>query len=134
MSHENVEVVRACWETFGREGQEAMIRNFAHPQIKWRVRSDLPDAATYQGHDGLRRLFARFEEVFEEQGYEPQDFVDAGDSVVVPLRWWGRGRGSGVTATERFETWVFTVRERSITKVEEFATRAEALEAVGLRE
>jgi ketosteroid isomerase-like protein len=133
MSRENVEVVRAAWALAARQGPEGML-DFLDSDVEWEVRSDLPDSGRYRGHEGFLKLVGRFDEAFEEQGYEPVDFIDAGERVVVPLRWWGRGRTSGATVTERHETWVFTVSGRLVTAVEEFSTRAEALEAVGLRE
>ena len=133
MSQENVEIVRAAWNAVDRDGPEAMLR-FLDPDVRWSVRPDLPDAGDYRGHAGFLELLGRFDESFEEQGYHPLDFIDAGERVVVPLRWWARGRSSGATVTERQETWVFTVRDEAIAHVEEFATREEALEAVGLRE
>jgi ketosteroid isomerase-like protein len=131
MSRENLEVVRAAWASTASQGPEGMLE-FLDPDVEWDVRSDLPDSGRYRGHEGFLKLVRRFDEVFEEQGYEPLDFIDAGERVVVPLRWWGRGRTSGATVTERHETWVFTVGGRLVTAVEEFATRAEALEAAEL--
>ena len=51
---------------------------------------------------------------------------------MVPLRWGGSGRGSGVEFEEQ-ETWVFTVRDGSICRVKEYTTKRAALDAVGLR-
>jgi ketosteroid isomerase-like protein len=98
-----------------------------------RTRADLPDADTYHGHEGVRQLFARFDEVLEDMGFEVLEYIDMGDRVVVPLHWWGRGRLSGVEVAERQgETWVVTVSDARITKVEEYRHKQEALEAVGL--
>jgi ketosteroid isomerase-like protein len=133
MSRGNVEIVRAAWSAVNRDGPEAMLR-FLDPEVRWRVRPDLPDAGEYRGHTGFLELLGRFDDSFEEQDYQPLDFIDAGERVVVPLRWWGRGRSSGATVVERHETWVFTVEDEVIADVEEFATREQALEAVGLRE
>jgi ketosteroid isomerase-like protein len=62
------------------------------------------------------------------------DFIDAGDRVVVPLRWGGRGRASGVEIAEPEETWVFTLRDGKVVHVKEYAERDKALETAGLRE
>jgi ketosteroid isomerase-like protein len=132
VSQENVEIVRRSWDAWGRGGVDAMLE-FLDPQVEWRVRADLPDAGTYRGHEGIRQLIARFEEVLEDMGVEAQEYIDAGDRVVVPLHWWGRGRLSGVEVAERQgETWVLTVGDGRITKVEEYRHKQEALEAVGL--
>jgi ketosteroid isomerase-like protein len=133
MSQENVELVRVLFAAFEQKGPRAIF-DFLSSDVEWQVRPDLPDSKTYRGHDGIRNLLATFDEVMDEQWYRPQDFVEAGDRVVVPLRWGGRGRGSGVPFEEREETWVFSVRDGKITHVQEYATREAALEAAGLSE
>ena len=133
MSKENVELVRAAFEALGEKGPEGVI-GFFDPGIEWVVRADVPDSDTFRGHDGMRRLFASFDEVMEGIWYEPTELVDAGKQVVVPLRWGGRGKASGAAFEEREETWVFTLREGKVTRVNEYAAKAAALEAVGLRE
>jgi ketosteroid isomerase-like protein len=49
----------------------------------------------------------------------------------VVLSWGGRGKGSGLAIQEREDTWIFTVRDRKILRVREFADKREALEAAG---
>jgi ketosteroid isomerase-like protein len=131
MSQENVEVVRGY---FARQGEEDIRRRGLHPDVEWHIRSDFPDAGVFRGQDGFRRLAARFDEVFAGQDYQPLEFIEAGARVVVPLRWTAEGRLSGAGFSEGFETWVFTVDGGLITTVVEFATKQEALEAVGLSE
>ena len=138
MSQENVELVRRAFEASRgsdqREEDPEAILEFLDPGVVWEVRSDLPDAETYTGHEGMRRLFATFREVLDETWYRPMDFIDAGDRVVVPLRWGGRGRASGVEIAEPEETWVFTLRDGKVVHVKEYASKNAALEAAGLQE
>jgi ketosteroid isomerase-like protein len=133
MSQENVEIVRGVFDAFRHEPDAEAIIAALDPAIVWQVRSDLPDAQTYMGHEGFRRLFGAFEEVLDDSWYQPVELLEADDQVVVPLRWGGRGKASGV-ASELEETWVFTLRGGKVTHVKEFATRSAALEAAGLRE
>jgi ketosteroid isomerase-like protein len=106
--------------------------DFLAADIYWEVRPDLPDAGRYRGHDGVRRLTARFDEVTDDRWYRPEEFVPVGgDQVVVPLTWGGRGKGSGLNFEERRETWVLTVRAGKIVRIREFATREQALTALG---
>jgi ketosteroid isomerase-like protein len=135
MSKENVEVVRRALEHFTVAANwEGALDLFA-PDVEWEVRPDLPDAEIYKGHTGLRRLLARFDEVVDDMWIRAEEFIPASrDAVIVPLRWGGRGRASGVEFEESRETWTFTVRSGAIAQVREFATREEALEAAGLRE
>jgi ketosteroid isomerase-like protein len=134
MSQGDVEVVRAGFEAWGRGEPEAMLE-LLDPAIEWTVRPDLPDAGVYRGHQGVIELLSRFGEVLEDQWFDPQDYIDAGEGVVVvPLRWGGRGRSSGIDMAEGRETWVFTVENGKVTRVTEYSNKAEALEAVGLSE
>jgi ketosteroid isomerase-like protein len=114
------------------KGRESVFE-FLAPDVEWEARSDLPDAEIYTGHDGVRALFARFRDVMDEMWFQPEEFILAGEQVVVPLRWGGRGRGSGVPFEER-EAWAFTVRDGAITRVKEYATTQAALEAAGRSE
>jgi ketosteroid isomerase-like protein len=132
MSEESVEVARAMFEAYREGGADSILDHLA-PDVEWEVRADLPDADVYRGHEGFRRLIAGFTEVTDEMWYRPEELISAGEGqVVVPIRWGGRGRGSGVEFEERRETWVLTVRAGKVARVREFATRDEALQAVGL--
>jgi ketosteroid isomerase-like protein len=72
-------------------------------------------------------------ESFEEFYFEPEEFIDAGDDVVVPTAQKGRGKGSGA-AVEMTATSVYTVRNGKIRSWREYSTKARALEAIGRSE
>jgi ketosteroid isomerase-like protein len=98
MSEAEVQVVARAGQAYTERGVDGLLE-FAHPEIEWRTRSDLPDSDLYEGHDGVRRLYARFEEDLDEMYYEPEELIDAGDArVVMVLRWGGAGKASGAQA------------------------------------
>jgi ketosteroid isomerase-like protein len=131
MSEESVEVVRAAFEAW--RGGGSQLLEFLSEDVDWEVRPDLPDAGRYRGHDGFRKLAARFDDVMQNMWFRPQELIAVGENqVVVPLTWGGRGKGSGLSFEERAETWVFTVSGGKITRVKEFATREQALTATPL--
>jgi ketosteroid isomerase-like protein len=132
MSHGHIEVVRAYFTARSKTGRGGVFE-FLSPDVVWESRTDLPDTQAYTGHDGVRALFSRFRDVMDDMWFEPDDFILAGDRVVVPLRWGGRGKASGVVFEER-EAWVFTVEKGVIVRVEEYRAREAALEAAGLSE
>jgi ketosteroid isomerase-like protein len=133
MSQENAEIIRDAFDAIQSPGAEPVFA-FLAPDIEWEVRPDLPDAGIYEGHDGVRKLFSRFTDVMEDIWFRPEEFIQVSeDEFVVPLRWGGRGKGSGLDFEER-EAWIFTVRDSKIVRVKEFATREQALEAAGRRE
>jgi ketosteroid isomerase-like protein len=78
-------------------------------------------------------MFDEWRRSFENFSGTPQEFIDAGDDVIVPLIFAGTPRGGGAQVTFD-ETQVYTVQGESIVKVREFRTKAQALEAVGLSE
>jgi ketosteroid isomerase-like protein len=61
---------------------------------------------------------------------EAEDFVDAGDSVVVPFRVFARGKGSGARV-ERQWAHVWTLRDGKVVRFEVHLDVRRALEAVG---
>jgi ketosteroid isomerase-like protein len=135
MSQQNLELVRRLFELFSeREVDLNAVLELVGPDIVWEVRSDFPDAGTYTGHEGLRRLNAAFDEVVDETWYRPLEYIPTGNQVVVPLRWGGVGLGSRAGFAAREETWVITLRDGRIRHVREYATREDALEAAGLRD
>jgi ketosteroid isomerase-like protein len=136
MSQEDVKIVRDALKRFVFEEEGvASAKDRYSPDIVWEVRTDLPDAEVYEGHEGLIRLHARFAEVMDDVWIEPLEYIPVGDNtVVVPLRWGGRGKGSGMEFEESHETWVYVLRDGKIAWVREYATREQALEAAGLSE
>jgi ketosteroid isomerase-like protein len=93
MSHRNVEIVRAALDAFARGEVEAALAH-VHPEMV-STRTD-PDGAVFHGREGLLALMADWTEGFAEWSYRAEEFIDAGDHVVVRLYQWGTGAGSGV--------------------------------------
>ena len=61
----------------------------------------------FRGHDGVREVFRFFEELIEDLGADPHEFIDAGDRVIVPVRMHGRLRdGGGPVAYELVQVWL----------------------------
>jgi ketosteroid isomerase-like protein len=125
MSQENVEVVRELWDAYSRGDIDRVIA-LSDPYVVLVTLEEGPDA--------IRANYARWMEAWEE---EPETTVDevigTGDHVLVIACFQGRGRGSGVRVEQRLYE-VYTLRNGSILRVDEFSDRATALEAVGLRE
>jgi hypothetical protein len=88
-----VEVVRAANEAFD---QADPTRAFAyvHPEVVT-TRVD-PDGAVFRGHEGFLQALAGWVEDFEEWSYSFEEYIDAGDRVVVRVNQSGRGQASGV--------------------------------------
>jgi uncharacterized protein len=133
MSQENVEIVRRVTEAWNRNEQERVVR-FLDPDVIFDATRRLINPKTYAGIEGIRAMFAERDEVWGEFRMEPDEFVDAGDRVVVIGRWVGKGRGSGVDVSQPIAD-VFTLRDGRVVRCEiGYSDRGEALVAAGLEE
>jgi ketosteroid isomerase-like protein len=134
MSQENVEIVRRAVE---------LIRPFDENFRGSRVGTNLLDAAfevhdhdspdqdVLRGHGGFLRWVDDWDAM--EWTLEPEDFIDAGERVVVIARLTARGRASGVPLVRR-DGMVWTVRNGKAVRLDYFNNPSEALEAAGLSE
>ena len=133
MSRENVEIVRRGYEAFARGGVDFELLD---PEIEWHGPPEFSElAGPYHGHDGVRRYMEALNEVFEDYRMVPEDFIDAGpDQVLVFSREGGSGKGSGAAVQTHPTGHLWTLRDGKAVHMRSYWERAEALEAVGLRE
>jgi uncharacterized protein len=120
--------VRAIFDDW-LNGRSALER--FDPEIVMVESETLPGAASARGLDGVRRYIESFSSYWEEIRFEPQEFIDAGDRVVVVARLVGRGRKSGVDV-RRTWAYVWTLRGGRALRMEGYTDRSEALRAAGL--
>ena len=85
------------------------------------------------GRDAVLAYIQRFEEPWDDYELEAEEFIDAGDRVVVTVHIKGRGKGSGVEIDARSHQ-VHTLRDGKLVRMDEYLDRDEALEAAGLPE
>jgi ketosteroid isomerase-like protein len=93
----------------------------------------LLDAGEYRGHAGLGRWLEDWGAAWAEYSFELQEFIDAGDSVVVVILVKARGLSSGVEI-ERQDGLVYGFRDGKIVRLDYYNSRQQALETVGLAE
>jgi ketosteroid isomerase-like protein len=139
MSQENVEIVRAMFEAVGpKTDTDDWLDEFCDPEIEWHDVSIYPSAGIHAGRDAVRRHAAEFEDAWSDWGIEIEDIRDAGDRVVLRIRYRGVGKQSGAPITGGVMNpatgAVVELRAGRILRVVQFVTHAEALEAVGLSE
>jgi|SRR5829696_7140961 len=132
MSQENVEVVRRGYIDLNRRDIDTWLEAF-HPDAEMYDLAGGPQAPARQGHDALRDWVATMDAIWEDGRHEPEEFIDAGDSVVVVLRVRARRRDIGVPFDMPLFH-VFEMRDGRIQRGTAYLDKAEALEAVGLTE
>jgi ketosteroid isomerase-like protein len=129
MSAANVELVRAIYDRF-RGGDRAGALELYHPEVEVHERPESPDPEVYRGHEGVLAGLAASQEDFHELDMVPEEFIDAGERVVVVFRFVGTGRGSGVPVDERL-CHVWSVRDGKVIRLEVYSSREDALRAAG---
>jgi ketosteroid isomerase-like protein len=128
MSQENVEIVRRIWDAYAR-GDFDQIMGFSDPHV---VMITLEEGPLY-GFNAVRENYRRWMEAWAEAETTVEEVIGAGDRVFVMARFRGRGQASGIEVETRLYE-VYTMRDGTILRVDEFHEREEALEAAGLRE
>src|SRR5215210_5293533 len=129
MSPEDLEAVRRAFDAFAR-GDLETLRTLLAPDIEWRTTPDVPFLGTYTGLDEFFRGMEEWMGAFEDITTHVEEMIDAGENVIVGHRMRGRGRDSGVEVDlARFQ--VVAVRDGKLTRMHDFGTREEAMEAAG---
>lgn len=132
MSLQTVEIVRHALGEFNSGDVERVAACF-HPDFEGRVAPELstePD--TYRGREGIQRYFESFRETFEQIRFDGEEFVDAGDSVVVSLCMSAIGKLTKIRVEQRNAA-VWTVRDGKVVHIETYASFTSALEAAGVQ-
>jgi ketosteroid isomerase-like protein len=128
MSQENVEIVRRSIEAYARGDLDAALAD-SHPDVVWNPFEEPP----MQGSAAIRTYLARWEETWDDYEFRAEDYVDAGDRVLVTMHFRGRGKASGIE-TEARTYHVYTLRDGKTVSMVEFLDRDQAVPAAGLSE
>ena len=133
MSQENAEIVHRFVDAYNRRDREAWFA-LNDPEVEAVPPRDWPESDAIRGREAVWDSYVENIEAFREGALEHVELIDAGnDKVVAHMRGEMHGKASG--ASVAFSYWtVGTVRSGKMLRVEWFANRVDALEAVGLRE
>jgi ketosteroid isomerase-like protein len=129
MSPEIVEIMRRGYEHFRVSGE---IR--AHSDLVWDVsKLGWPDQQIYYGPEGANQFNAQWADAWDGWELEVEEYIDAGERVVVIVNQRGRSKVTGIPVDMRFaQVWSF--RDGRAIRMQMYANVDEALEAVGLSE
>jgi len=138
MSQENVETVRRLFAAFqgvhvgNFDRRLDEVREIFDPEVEWvAAPHSLLASEEYRGYDGVRRFWTRFLSAWDEYGVQVEELIGAGDQVVAVMRLTGR---TNELEVDEARSSLLTLRDGRIVRIEPFASKAEALEAAGLRE
>jgi ketosteroid isomerase-like protein len=135
MSQENMEIVRRIYGEWGRGnfGEGAELYDPHVLLVHGRGFGVASGEGVYCGPDEVAYMREEFFTEWDSLVIAGEEFVDAGDSVVVHVDQRGTARQSRAPGQFKyFQVWTF--RGASVIRIENFRERAEALEAAGLSE
>jgi ketosteroid isomerase-like protein len=129
VSQDDVETLRGAYRAFNEGGVEAILERLS-PHFQVRDRDSSPDRETRHGKEGIKQLFDSYMEAFDALRLEPEEFIDAGDQIVVSLHQLVRGKGSGAVVVGRiFHVW--TMDRGAAIRLRIFREKESALQALG---
>ncbi len=132
MSEDNVNISRQGYEAFNR-GDIDTVLGLMNPEIEWQEPDveGLPVRGTHHGPEAVaNNVFGTVVETWEDFRVVPEEFLDAGERVVVLGRFQGRGKASGRTLDAPFAH-VWTLRDGKLVHFRNYPDTANFLEALG---
>jgi ketosteroid isomerase-like protein len=130
MSQENVAIVRAGIEAFNRRDWDAVLEHAAPDFALDMLRAIGPEQRGFYTVDQLRSFLEDLGGPFESHRLEAEEFIEAGDLVIVPTTAHVRGR-DGIEVSARTAT-VYTIRDGAIVRMCMYQELHEALAAAGV--
>jgi uncharacterized protein len=119
-----LEIARSSYEAFARDDIDGVLADL-DSQIEWQQAQGLPHGGTYRGIDEVRHnIFDPLDrDWWNEFTAHPEEFLDAGDQIVVLGRYQGIAKQSGLPLDVPF-VHVWTVREGRVTRFRQFLDTA----------
>jgi ketosteroid isomerase-like protein len=132
MSRENVEAFKRGAEAYNR-GDVELLLEVSHPEIDWHpLTAEVEGGASFRGHEGMRRWWAKLNATFEEFTVRFDEVRDLGDVVLALGHVHLRFRSGVILDTE--DGYVGRFRDGLAVSARQYPSHAEALEAAGLGE
>ena len=131
MSRENVEALREVYERWARG--DFWTPEIFDPKVQAVWTADIPDTDVTVGLDALAVSMKEWLAAWSEASMSAEDFREAGDSVVVAVRFNAKGRETDIAFEGRVgHLWTF--RNGKAIRLEGYLELADALRAAGLSE
>jgi ketosteroid isomerase-like protein len=133
---DRVEILRDWYEIFefrsvAEGGLDEWFARHSLPGFVVIIPDAYPDTSELRGAGGVRAFFRMLAEAWEDWTFDPEEFIECGDVVLVKVRLCARGRESGVSLDRRTaHVWRFDGDQAESMQV--FLDRAEAMETAGL--
>ena len=107
MAADDIERLRRIYDAFDRRAVDDLLADLAH-DMEWRAPDTLPWGGRRHGPEGVRTMVECLDEHVDGGWGDPDDYLDAGDRVIVLGRLRGTARATGATFEATFaHVWTF---------------------------
>jgi ketosteroid isomerase-like protein len=125
----HIEIVQLGYEAFAGDDPTPVLR-YLDDHVQWQVPAELPYGGTYSGPEEVLKLLGGLGDYYTEHGAVTEAYHDAGDTVIVQGRHFGKVRGG-----EKFESGFaafYTFRNGKVAAMREYvdAGKVIAIKAV----
>jgi uncharacterized protein len=121
--------LRGAYTAFNRGDMDAAVTTL-DPEIEWTEPADFPGGGAYHGRDEVKRYLEQSREAWAEIVSEPEQFITAGDRIVVFVHARLRPKGSNAWQDVKLAD-VYTIQNGKAVQMRAFADRQEALRWAG---
>ncbi len=132
MSEENLNIARQGYDAFNRGDIDTML-SIMDPNIEWQEPDveGLPYRGTHHGPEAVaNNVFGSVEEHWDGFHVEAEEFLDAGDRVIVLGRFQGTGKATGRTLDAPYAH-VWTLRDGRLVHFRNYTDTANLLQSLG---
>lgn len=130
MSRDAIDLVRSGYRAWNRGDRDWVLEHMS-PEIEWTTPPEDPERGTYSGYEGVQEFWGQWRAAVGKLVFEPEEFIDAGDHIVVTAQRSGTGEHSGLSVSDRV-TQLFSFENGKCVRVIEFYDKADALREIGM--
>jgi ketosteroid isomerase-like protein len=134
MSQENVEIVRRAFDSINRGDVVASLDEAADDLVVDWSNSIGPQKGIYRGRPEVLKMWSSFLDAWDSLRWDAEEIIDVDHSRVIAVNHVRmRGQGSGVDV-DAIGVQLWTISDGKARSIKLYQSKAEALQAAGLRE
>jgi ketosteroid isomerase-like protein len=123
---QRIAILRAAYAAFNRGDIAAAVQSL-DPNIDWTEPTEFPGGGTYHGREGAKQYLTNSRASVAEVISEPEQFIPAGDRIVVFVHARVRPKNSSIWQEVRLAD-VYLFRDLTPIQMRAFANRQSALQ------
>ncbi len=127
---DRIELLKQAYAAFNQDRIQDCLTAL-DPDVEWIEPPEFPGGGAYHGHAGVAQYLTQSRHAWAEIHSEPEEFITAGDKVVVYVHTRVRPEGSAQITEGRIAD-VYTFRGDKAVRMQAFVNRQDALKYAGI--